>query len=73
MARGNLITHNGDVSIHTADIDTAKLHNSVISTKGGKYMCLDIKNFYLMAVLKYFEYMGIPLSLFPTWTIDVDN
>ena len=30
-------------------------------------MCLDIKNFYLTARLDYFEYMRIPLDLFPVW------
>jgi hypothetical protein len=28
-------------------------------------MCLDLKNFYLTAALDYFEYMKIPLALFP--------
>ncbi len=31
-------------------------------------MCLDIKNFYLTAALEYYEYMKIPLALFPLWT-----
>jgi hypothetical protein len=35
-----------------------------------RYMCLDIGNFYLMAALKYFEYMQIPLALFPIWIIE---
>ena len=30
-------------------------------------MCLDIKNFYLTAALDYFEYMRMPLSVFPEW------
>ncbi len=30
-------------------------------------MCLDIKNFYLMVQLDYFEYMNMPLTLFPSW------
>jgi hypothetical protein len=43
-AGGNLITHDTDVFLRRADIDTAKLHwKSVISTKGAKYMCLNIK------------------------------
>jgi hypothetical protein len=72
-AGGNLIMHDGDVSICTADIDTAKLHwNSVISMKGAKYMCLD-QIFYLTASLVYFKYMRIPLFLFPTWTVDQYN
>jgi hypothetical protein len=41
--------------------------------KGAKYMCLDIKKFYLTASLKYFEYMRIPLSLFPAWTVEQCN
>ncbi len=35
--------------------------------EGEKYMCLDIKNFYLIAALDYYEYMKIPLALFPEW------
>ena len=30
-------------------------------------MCLDIKNFYLTAALDNYEYMKIPLALFPEW------
>ena len=30
-------------------------------------MCLDIKKFYLAAALDYFEYMRMPLSVFPEW------
>jgi hypothetical protein len=39
----------------------------MISTNNAKYMCLDIKNFYLTARLDYFKYMKMPLSLFPLW------
>jgi hypothetical protein len=43
---GNLITYESSPSVRTADLDTAKLHwNSVISTPGAQYMCLDIKIF----------------------------
>ncbi len=66
---GNLITYESSPSVCTADLDTAKLHwNSVVSTPGGRYMCLDIKKFYLTAKLDYFEYMKMPLDLFPEWT-----
>jgi hypothetical protein len=55
---GNLNTYTSSPSVRKADLDTAKIHwNSVISTKGAKYMCLDIKNFYLTTRLEYFEYM----------------
>jgi hypothetical protein len=44
MAGGNLINYEGNASVQTADLYTAKLHwNSVVSTKDARYMCLDIK------------------------------
>ncbi len=65
-AGDNLITYASSPSIQTADLDMAKLHwNSVISTKGAKYMCLDIKKNYLTTQLEYFKYMRMPLELFP--------
>jgi hypothetical protein len=68
---GDLVSYNGELLVLTADINTAKNHwNSVISNRKAKYMCLDIKNFYLTAVLKYFEYMKIPLALFPSWIVE---
>jgi hypothetical protein len=68
MAGGNLITYASSPSVRITDLDTAKLHwNSVISTKGAKYMCLDIIFFNLTANLEYFEYMRIPLELFTLW------
>jgi hypothetical protein len=73
-AGGNLINYEGNASVWTADIDTAKIHwNNVISMPNAKYMCLDIKKNYLTASLEYFEYMKIPLSLFPEWTQEQYN
>ncbi len=47
-AGGNFLKYEGNASVRMADLNTAKMHwNSVISTKGAKYMCLDIKHFYL--------------------------
>jgi hypothetical protein len=69
-AKGNLINYESNASMQTADLDTAKIHwNSVVSTPLARYMCLDIKNFYLTAALEYFEYSRMPLSLFPVWII----
>ncbi len=74
MARGNLINYPGVLTTKTADLTTSKLMwNSVLSTKGAKFMCLDIKNFYLTAPLDCFEYMKMPLSLFPSWTKEQYN
>ncbi len=65
---GNLVKYESSPLVRTVDLDTAKLHwKSVISTKNAKYMCLDINIFYLTARLDYFEYMRMPLSLFPLW------
>jgi hypothetical protein len=73
-ARGNLIQCDSDLSVRTANINTVKLHwNSVVSTKKVKYMCLDIKTFYLTATLEYFEYMRISLSYFPAWMVEQYN
>jgi hypothetical protein len=69
-AGGNLIQCESELSVRTVDINTAKLHrNSVVSTEDARYMCLDIKNFYLTAALEYYEYMQIPLLYFPAWKI----
>ena len=54
----------------TAGLETAKLHwNSIMSTALAKYMCIDIKNFYLTAKLEYYEYMITPLAYFPKWIV----
>ncbi len=61
----NLIKYKEELSVRTADINTAKIHwNSVISTDATMYMCLNIGNFYLTAALEYYKYMQIPLALF---------
>ena len=60
-----------ELTTMTANLTTSKLHwNSVLSTQQAKYMCLDIKNFYLLAPLNQYEYMKIPISLFPPWIIE---
>ncbi len=56
---GNLIKYKEELSVRTADINTAKIMNAAM------YMCLNIGNFYLTAALEYYEYMWIPLALFP--------
>jgi len=69
-AGGNPINNTGEILVPTANIDTEKLHwNSVVSTELAKYMCIDIKSFYLSAALEYYEYMKILYSLFPALTI----
>ncbi len=69
-AGGNLINYPGELSTRTADLTTSKLMwNSILSMAGAKYMCLDIKFFYLTAPLDRFEYMKMPILLFPDWIV----
>jgi hypothetical protein len=69
-ARGNLINHPRELSTRMADLTTSKLMwNSVLTTEGARYMCLDIKNFDLTMPLDYFKYMKIPFNNFPEWII----
>ncbi len=67
-AGGNLIKYPCELSTRTPDLTTSKLMwNSVLITEGAKYMCLNIKYFYLTAPLDRFKYMKMPLVLFPDW------
>jgi hypothetical protein len=55
---GNLIEFPGGVSTPTADPTTAKLViNQTLSKPHAKYMCGDIKNFYLGTPMSRYEYM----------------
>jgi hypothetical protein len=64
--RGNLIHYPGDVSTKTAGLTTAKLlFNSTISTPGAKFMCMDVKNFYLNTPMERYEYMRLPMVQIP--------
>ena len=63
---GNLITYPGDVNTRTADLKTSKiLWNKVLSTAWAKYMCIDIKNFYLFIPIGRYGYIGMKLTDFP--------
>jgi hypothetical protein len=73
-AGGNLIDYPGELTTRTADLSTTKiLWNSVISTLGARYLCLDIKNFYLGTPMDRFEYMKMPIDVFPHTTIEQYN
>ena len=65
-ARGNVIDYPRESTTRTADLTTAKiLWNSVLSIKNAKFMCINIKSIYLGTLLDCFQYMKIPLALFP--------
>jgi hypothetical protein len=73
-AGGNLITTPEEVTTRTADLVTTKiLWNSVLSTPGAKYACFDIKSFFLTAPLDRYEYMKMPIDVFPEHTITQYN
>jgi hypothetical protein len=71
-AGGDHIDYPGDVTTKTADITTAKLlFNSVISTDDGRFMTIDLKDFYLMSDLDDYEYVRIPKFMTPQQIIDL--
>jgi hypothetical protein len=68
---GNLITYSFELTTRTTDMVSSKLlWNSTISTGGTQFARADIKNLYLKTPLDRYEYMKIPLSLFPQDIID---
>jgi hypothetical protein len=73
-AGDNLITYPEELTTRTADLTTTKiLWNSVISTPGARYMCVNIKNMYLVTPMDRKEYMKLPISLIPKEFQDVYN
>ncbi len=71
---GDKVDYPFDVRTKTADLTTAKiLINSTISTPGAKFMCLDIKDFYLNNDMTRYEYMRIPVNQLPQKIIDLYN
>ena len=65
-AGGDRIDYEGDVSTHTASMETIKTHwNSVISTPNAKYCTGDISNMYLMSNLFNSEYVKFKVDMIP--------
>jgi len=71
---GDRINYPNDCRTPTADMLLVKLlFNSVISTKGAKFMTGDIKNFYLNTPLTRYEYVRLKLSDIPEEVIQEYN
>jgi hypothetical protein len=71
-AGGNKVKYTGNVTTQTADIQTAKcLFNSVVSTPNGRFMTLDLKDFYLCSDLPMYKYVRIPMHLLPPVIIEL--
>jgi hypothetical protein len=74
VAGGDRINYPGEVATPTADMLVAKiLFNSVISTRGARFMTLDISNFYLMTPLKRPEYIRVKIDDIPEEIINEYN
>ena len=68
---GNLIDCPGDKRTPTTEITAIKMYlNSVVSTPEAKYMCKDVHNFYLNAIIEDQEYMRIRVKLVPLRIMD---
>ncbi len=68
---GNFVNYPGDCGTPTADLLTVKLLlNSIISTPNAKIMTLDLKDFYLMTLMKRYKHFRMKLELFPQDIID---
>jgi hypothetical protein len=63
---GDQINYPDDMSTKTSDLATVKiLLHSKISTPNARFMTMDIKDFYLNTPMDIYEYIKVPLSLFP--------
>ncbi len=68
---GDRINYPGAVATPTAEMLVAKMiFNSVISTKGARFMTMDISNFYLMTPLHRPEFIRIKLCDIPEEVIN---
>ena len=68
---GNNVKCHGDVGTPTAHLETAKpLFNSVISHPSAKCMTIDLANFYLITLMKYYECLRVKLKHVPQEIID---
>ncbi len=66
---GNLINYPYELTTRTADLTSSKMMwNSVISTPGARYICADVKNFYLKTPMERHEYMRMPIERMATFT-----
>ncbi len=68
---GIRINYPGEVATPTAEMLVAKmLFNSIVSTRGARFMTMDISNFYLMTPLRRPEFIRMKLSDIPDKIID---
>jgi len=64
----------GETSTELASIDTAKLLiNITLSTKGVKFMAMDISKFYIQNDLNNYQYIRFAMNMIPQYIIDGYN
>ena len=67
----NLIDYPGEVSTPTSELITMKIHvNNAISDFKSRYMCMDVKYFYLNKNIDRVEYIMIQISMIPQKFVD---
>ncbi len=63
---GNLFKYPFELTTRTSNMLSSKIMwNSIISTPDAQFAGADIKNMYLKSPLDWYEYMRMPLDLFP--------
>jgi hypothetical protein len=68
---GDRIDYPGETATKNVDLTTSKcMWNSTISTPHARYMCADVKIFYLNTLLDRPEYMQLALTIIPQEIID---
>ena len=68
---GDRLDYPGPSATENAEIQTANLlFNSTISTRGGRFMCIDLKDFYLGTPMNRYEYMWIKMADIPQDILD---
>ena len=73
-AGGNLIDYPGEVSTPKSDLTTMKLHvNITISDVTSRYMCMDVKYFYLNNNMDRDEYIMIQISMIQQEFVETYN
>ena len=69
---GNIIDYSIDVRTPTSDLTTTKLHiNSAISDVKARYMCMNVKYFYLNNMMDRAEYIIIQIEMIIQEFVDI--
>ena len=70
----NLIDYPVDVGTPTSELTTIKIRvNSAISDVKSRYMCVDLKDFYLNNQMDIVEYIMIHISMIPQQFVEKYN